>query len=376
MIIGLIFQLSSLLNFFFSAYIIWLLIFFGNFEIVAESFLLMSLIALFTHGFSGNLRNIYLGSKKTIVLKKIIQFRILYGIVIFFICNFILLTFLKTANPIFHSTLILLLITNWILELFIAKKEKENTPNRNFVIFQVLLFIFIPFFIFYEKLTLVSLSILIYSSFYLFNIQRDYVREIKLTNLIIKKDVQLAYLSTFFKYFANFAWRAFAILLIGKTQSSILFAGFSLGSLFVTIFDISYGALWFKKVINKRLFINLFFTIYVLFCMGGLLYFYFFSKFTSDQLFLLNKTTILSLLGTFFLIYAFKKRQFFFESPSKRASCYFLDIIIYMFNFIIIPLAYYFGETYLSFSFLISSFFCYILYTYFFNYANQYKKLT
>jgi hypothetical protein len=376
MIISLIFQLSSLFNYFLSAFVIWLLIFFGNFEIVAESFLLMSLIAVFTHGLSGNLRNIYLGSKKKIILKKIIQFRILYGIIIFFICNFILFTFLKTANPIFHSSLILLLITNWILELFIAKKEKENRLNRNFVVFQFLLFAFIPFFIFYKKLTLVSLFILIYSLFYLFKIQKDYLREIKLTNLIIKKDVQLAYLSTFFKYFANFAWRAFAIMLIGKTQSSILFAGFSLGSLFVTIFDISYGALWFKKVINKKLFINFFFTIYVLFCVGVLLYFYFFSKFTYDQFVLFNKTSILSLLGAIFLIYAFKKRQSFYEIPSKRISCYLLDIIIYMFNFIIIPLMYYFGEVYLSFSYLISSILCYILYTYFFNYANQYKKLT
>jgi hypothetical protein len=58
MFISLYFQLIALLNFFSNIYIIFLLFIFGYLEIVSEGFVVLSLITIFTQGFSANIRNI------------------------------------------------------------------------------------------------------------------------------------------------------------------------------------------------------------------------------------------------------------------------------------------------------------------------------
>jgi hypothetical protein len=79
MLISLYFQLITILNFFSNIYIIFLLFIFGYLEIVSEGFVVLSLITIFTQGFSANIRNIYLGSSDVLNLKKIILFRIYIG---------------------------------------------------------------------------------------------------------------------------------------------------------------------------------------------------------------------------------------------------------------------------------------------------------
>ena len=84
---------------------------------------------------------------------------------------------------------------------------------------------------------------------------------------------------------------------------------FSLGSLFVTIFDASYGAKWIKKIKYNNLFINFFFIAYILVCAVILNIFYLFSGFDYNQYALFQSTTICSVLGAYFLIFELKKRQ-------------------------------------------------------------------
>ena len=69
MFVGLVFQLLSSSNFFLNIYILFVLLFFGFLEIASEGFVIISLVNIFTHGLSGNLRNIYLGSKSYFNLK-------------------------------------------------------------------------------------------------------------------------------------------------------------------------------------------------------------------------------------------------------------------------------------------------------------------
>jgi hypothetical protein len=84
MLISLAFQLVTILNFFSSIYIFFLLFFLGDLEIVSEGFVVLSLVTIFTQGFSANIRNIYLGSN-LLNIKKIILFRLLIGVIAFFL---------------------------------------------------------------------------------------------------------------------------------------------------------------------------------------------------------------------------------------------------------------------------------------------------
>ena len=106
MFTGLISQISSLINFFLSSYLLMLLVFFGNFEIAADGFLIISFISIFTHGLSANIRNIYLGSKSLVYINPIIKFRVKVAIVVNALAAFIIFFIMSTANYTFYLSLI------------------------------------------------------------------------------------------------------------------------------------------------------------------------------------------------------------------------------------------------------------------------------
>lgn len=375
MYVGLIFQISSLINFFFSFYLLALLVFLGYFEIVADGFLIISLISIFTYGLSANIRNIYLGSKSFININAIIKFRIIVAIVAIALAAFIIFLAMKSINYAFYLSLSLLVITNWVLELVIAKYEKYNFLFNNFSILQVLLVVFSTVAISFGNLNLLSFFIIIYCIIIMYQLYKMYFKNFSF--YLENQNIQfsLGVFSTFLKYIANFAWRFFATMLIGKTQSSVLFIAFSLGSFFVTIFDISYGAKWLKTIKYKYLFINIFFIFYVLVCSIILNIFRLFSTFDDKLYALFQSTAIFSVLGAYFLIYALQKRQTMYENVLTRKVCYNLDIITYAFNFCIIPILYYWNVSYLNLSYLASSLFCYILINFFYNVYSKKKFL-
>ncbi len=374
MYIGLMSQVSSLINFFLSIYLLTLLVFFGYFEVAANGFLIISFISIFTHGLSANIRNIYLGSKSFVNINAIIKFRFKVAIVVIALAAFIIFFTMSTTNYTFYLSLIFLVVTNWILELVIAKFEKNNLLFSNFQILQVLLIVFSTVLIFFENIILLSFFIIIYCIIMLYHINKTYLKNFSLYLPNQNIHFSLGPFSTFLKYIANFAWRFFCIILIGKTQSSVLFMAFSLGSLFVTIFDISYGAKWLKKIKYNNLFINFFFITYVLVCAVILNTFQLFSEFDDKQYALFQSTTIFSVLGAYFLIFALQKRQTMYENVLVRKICYNLDIISYAFNFCVIPILYYWNVSYLNLSYLAGSLFCYILYTLFFYCVYPKKK--
>lgn len=373
MIISLISQLNSLINFFLSTYLLSLLVFFGYLEIAADGFLIISFISIFTYGLSANIRNIYLGSKSFVNINTIIKFRIVVAIIVISLAVLIFFFTMNSIYNFFHFSLALLVIINWILELLIAKYEKNNFIFSNFLILQFALIIFSTVAIFFNNLILLSFFIIIYCIIMFYYLNKTYLKNFKFT--LPKKNIHfsLGVLSTFLKYIANFAWRVFAIMLIGKTQSSVLFMAFSIGSLFVTIFDISYGAKWIKKIKYNNFFINIFFLMYVLVCALILNIFRLFSGFDDKQYSLFQSTTIFSVLGAYFLVIAFQKRQMMYENVLIRKICYNLDIATYIFNFCIIPLLYYWNVSSLNLSYLVSSLFCYILYIFFYNVYPQKK---
>jgi hypothetical protein len=128
MLISLAFQFVTILNFFSSIYIFFLLFFLGYLEIVSEGFVVLSLATIFTQGFSANIRNIYLGSN-LLNIKKIILFRLLIGVIAFFFVTLLTYVFIGKSYILFHSSIIFLTIINWILELLIARHEKKGSLN-------------------------------------------------------------------------------------------------------------------------------------------------------------------------------------------------------------------------------------------------------
>ena len=373
MFVSLVFQLLSISNFFLNIYILFVLLFFGFFEIASEGFVIISLVNIFTHGLSGNLRNIYLGSKSYFNLKNIIVFRITVGIMGIVITTLITYFIIGKANIFFHIFFIILTVSNWIFELLIARNEKNNLINKFHVINIISLILLFPIIIllFSVNSTIIIIALYLVLKLLAYN---KFFKNIFILDSLNKKGVfinlNLGTLSTLLKTISNFIWRLSALLFIGKSKSAILFMGFSLGSFYGTMFDISYGASFIKnKIKNKNYFLNVFFIIYVLCIFLFIIIYKKFSNFNITQYELLFTTTMISVMGAYLSIFALQSRQGYYEKPSLHNICYKIDIITYIFNSIIISALYSVGANYLILAYLISCIFLYFMYNVTIKYA-------
>lgn len=371
MLINLTFQVISTLNFFSSICIFFLFFIFGYLEIVSEGFVVLSLVAIFTQGFSANIRNIYLGSN-ILNLKKIILFRILIGMIGFILVTLLTYVFIGKSHILLHSSIIFLTIVNWIIELFLARYEKKEVINIYHIINIFFLLFISLILIFLQNIFFLSLMLYCISLINIF-IFKSFLKSIFNQNIIIKKsNFNIELFSSLFKTIVNFFWRYFSIILIGKSDASLLFIGFTFGSFFGTLFDISYGARFLKKIKNVNLFINIFFIIYIILVF---LFIHFTSNFSHIETekfnFFLN-TTMFSICGGYITVLALRQRQFFFENKNFREICYKADIFIYIIIFFIIPILYYYNQEYIIISYFVSSICFYFVYIIFIK--NVYSK--
>ena len=97
-----VFQLISIFNFFLNIYILFILLFLNNLEIVGEAFVVISLINVFSYGLSANIRNIYLGNKDSINIKRFLLFRIKIGIIALIFCTIVVYLVISKENIFFH----------------------------------------------------------------------------------------------------------------------------------------------------------------------------------------------------------------------------------------------------------------------------------
>lgn len=371
MLINLFFQFISILNFFSNIYIFFVLFILGYLEIVSEGFVVISLVAIITQGFSANHRNIYLGSN-VLNIKKIVLFRVFIGVIGFILATLLTYVFIGKSHILFHSSIILLTITNWIIELFIARQEKNKILNIYLIISLFILLSISPILIFLQNLLFLSLMLYCIS---LFNILifKNFFKSIFNQSIIIRNfSLNLEYFSTLLKTIVNFFWRYFSIILIGKSDASLLFIGFTFGSFFGTLFDISYGARYLKKMKNINLLINTFFIIYIILVFLFIYFLINLSFIEKDQFNFFLSTVIFSLCGGYFTVFALRQRQIFFEKKFFWRICYKADLFIYFINFFIIPILYYFNQEYLIMSYFVSSIFSYFVYIIFIK--NVYSK--
>lgn len=266
------YQFVSIFNSFLSIYLIILLFLFGYSEIVSESYVVISIAIIFSEGFSANIRNIYLGSAETFNLKPLIYNRILIGSIGYIATIIVTYKLIGKSNFLLHSSLTFLIFTNWILQLILARYEKNEKFNTNYIVNLFLFLLISLFFLFYKNIFYLSLLIFFYSitNFLIF---RSNFKKISNKSLIYIH-WNFGYFSTLVKTIVNFFWKYFIILFVEKTNASFLFMGFAFGSFFSTAFDNSYGALFLKKIKNIFFFINYLFAIYLFF----LLIFFFFNR--------------------------------------------------------------------------------------------------
>jgi hypothetical protein len=135
-----------------------------------------------------------------------------------------------------------------------------------------------------------------------------------------------------------------------------------LGSFFGTLFDISYGSYFLKKVKNKNIFINSIFITYVFIILAFLYFVKQYSNYNDEQFQILIKTTFYSIIGSYFMVTALRVRQQLYELISYRRTCYKMDIYIQIMNLAFIPFIYLLDKNYLAFSYLLSSIFFYLMY--------------
>ena len=372
MFISLYYQFINIINYFSSTYILFLFFIFGYQEIASETFVVLSLITIFTQGFSANERNVYLGLANATRPKNVILFRVFVGIVGLFLSILLSYFIIGKSNILFHSSIAFVIATNWILELHLASLEKTRSLNIYYFINSLFFFATSLLLIFLNNILLLSIFIFLNS---LCNIlvSKNLFRSIFNHNLfLISIKFNLGIFSSLLKTVTNFACRYFIINFAGKYDASFLFIGFAIGSFFGTLFDVSYGALFLKKIKNKKFFINCFFTIYIILIALFIFLINNFQLFENKQYNVLMITTLFSVAGAYFGILALQQRQFFFLKEKYRKVCHKLDIYIYSFNFFIVPIIYFINQHLLTMSYFISSIFFYFVYIVFLK--NGYSK--
>ena len=77
-------------------------------------------------------------------------------------------------------------------------------------------------------------------------------------------------------------------------------------------------------------------------------------------------------MGSYVITYALKLRQYFFEMKNMQNYCFKIDISLYVFNSLIIPILFFIGEDLVMYAYLISSTFFYFMYKVFV--VNDFKR--
>ena len=364
------YQILNLINFFSPIYIAFIFFLIKKIETVSDIFIVVSFITIFTQGFSANMRNIYLGSRIFMEFKLIVLIRILIGVFAFLITLYISNFYFLNINNNFRviDSIAFLAVINWIFELVIAKLEKEKSFNLYYCINTFFLFISIPFAVYFANSFYLPVLIIIYTMINIYIFRFLFFEILTETNRLRSKILKIFFfhygiISTFLKTLVNFSWKFFIVLFVGKEQATFLFIGFTLGSFYGTLFDISYGAKFLKNLKNKKLFMNTFFIFYFFVI---LIFLFLLRNLFNFNIVEINKLIFpigLSVVGAFIMVNALMTRQYYYELTNYRLSCYKADIFIQFLNFLIVPFLYYLDYRFLASAYLFSSIFYFLIFS-------------
>lgn len=330
----------------------FLMIFFafmGYAEKSASIAIAISCTLLLTQIFSGNMRNIIIASHDMVLLNKVKKFRLIFSNIVILTSSLIFFVITKEIN-LFILAIIFSMIISWINEINIVEEElKKNT--KKITIFLIINFIFsiaILYYIYIKVVEIIFLILIVQTilNIFLFFKKKDLFFEKKnfyLDHFNQIKKYSYAFYSSFSMIFANFISRSLIFLSLDKKIAGILFAAFAIGSLPGTVFNNTFGPFLIKKKIIIPKFLKII-LITIFFTLLSLLYFIYKSNINFlNHNELLYFTSLISLIGSFFMVYSLYLRQFSLQNyfdNQKYIFSYdiFLNSILILLTIIIIIL--------------------------------------
>ena len=369
----------------FSINILLILLYFFNLQkLVNETAILSSFAIVVCQIFSGNSRSLVLAKKNYIKADSVISLRLMLIFPITIFCLFFLYQY-NFSDYSFATSIFCLIISQWIYEIFLSKKEliSKKIIFKHFIL-SLVVFLLVILTLYLESIFYLKVVIFTYSfSIFYFIFSSHFKKDISIPKIIldIKTIVNLlifsSYGSSLSIAISNFFFRFFLIKLLTEDLASTLIICFMIGSFPVSLFYQIIGASMFRFKINFRKFFKIFFTIFIAsisisFLVVGSL----FSKInleTFDIETSIKLTLVASLIGVYPMMMGLFRRQFFLTNSYKRESFFYLDIIYSLAIIFIIPFLYMLDNSnYFCFSFLISGCACYFIYN-FSKYLNNQK---
>ena len=362
------FDISYIINYFLPSYI-FILSYILNEKLLSLNIaILVSLNQLILFSFSAHKRNLFLLSTYKNNFLGTIYNRLVIAIIVLII-DFLFIKFyldFSISNSVIYFCIIILMITVWIKEIFLAFVQLINFEKYYYIliteVFLLLIFTLLSFYkaeyIFYliNILILFNFVILI---FLIKKIKNNYDN-----NLLDKNNLDIDE-NWFYLSSLSIALSAFLIRLIIENNFSYNEAAdyvfiFSICSLLSSIYVNSFGI----NIEVNRLFIpNYFKTLIFLYILCFLILLFFFIKniFLSD----ISYVLMVSLLGSLIFFYSQKIRLKFFSQTKFIKKILFKDIILSLFQLLLIIMIVMLKKNLISYFYLIFSLFSYFIYAFF-----------
>jgi hypothetical protein len=358
------------LNFFIPNFILILLSFSGNYELISEIAIVIGINIIFTQTFSSNARSLILSKKPFVSLESFLIFRIFFSFLFIFL-NIIILNYFEFFyfNILFQISI--LIILQWLNELVLTFFEINNKIKKIYFYLFFKIFFLISIIInilFIENLELVlfifnfllSISLL----YYFFNIIKNIQLNLHIYKILKVLLSSFSFFSSFSISFANLIWRLLIILFCGKIIAGIYFVGFAIGSLPGTFFNNVIGPSMINKNLKLKGYIS--FLILSLFLLQVILLFYVLNNFQYifiDLKYTQVFCTFVSLLGTIFMVKGMYYRQYILQKSKYEQAIFKIDIFYSFLIILIVPILYFIeGYKLIILAFLISSILSYITY--------------
>lgn len=351
------------------------LIFFisGFQDISIEISVMQSYMAFITLALSSHSRSIIVSDSNMYKILSEYSFRLKVAIIILLSVLIFFYNFINKENFYFIFGISILLLSQWIFELNIAKAEitkdkKFIFKNGIYIIFFLLIFSISYLNEYYKIYEYLVVIILIYI---LFQILKNSFLILFVKNKIKDKLYisfkELSVISSSSLFFVNFLWKILIIFWYGKIFAATLFVIFSLSSFISTAYNNSFGFTFLK---NQQRFFGLFvfYLMVIIFLVLNVDIFEIYIPEGIDFLYqpiqFFKDTIIYSFIGScFMLIGQFFRSVVLFEKIKFRKLIFITDIIyslaLISFLFLIKFIS---GPEYLKFLFLISGFINFILY--------------
>ena len=363
--------LSNLLNSVLVPFLIVFSVIFGDSSFAAEIGIYPGIILLLTQVFSANARSLLLYNRNISFYDQAINIRFYLGLLIVFIFTTYQFFFHYNENFIILSILGFIVYLSWINEINLAIHEK----NRSSFFIKFFLIISIVFYLLIiadhiskndHLLKILELYLCFHILFFLYHIN--------FLNFNIKNFVKyfqnqfreyLSIASSFFNIIGVVIWRISLVLLLGKSAAGLFFASFAIASFPGTVFNNIIGQI---VIINKRIkdFVSKSSNLLLIFYLISVV-----SLIMLNEVLLKNyefynffNITLISLLGTPFMLRALYSRHSFLSSSRSYQKKIFKRDILYGVSIspIIVVLYYIGGQDSLVYSYLISSLLALIYY--------------